>query len=270
MSELDNFESLNFEEQAGEPVVAPNTEAKAASSNSEQREKKAKMQAAFQATLEEDPSLKSKLNIWSPDLEVVNTLGWGDRGNLIETVKKSEAPDGKRKVGQTAQIVGYRVKNIGKKPIPMITRPWKREGEAFVSGGEVTVQLKPGQYIDLPRDLMTINMTRPEVSSVLANGKMIPNKAGKKSTQELLEAFYFSFFRGEDGTTKRVNDTTEVKINVGIEKDGKWTVRPEFEATFGFLNNGKPDKKSAPKVQGPTAAQMVSAYVQRLINSKPV
>lgn len=239
------------------PVEAPVAESV---KDDERKAKINEMKAAFKEALMTDPTLKDRIQSLSGSLEVVNSLGFGDAGNII--VDKS-TPEGK--LQPTSQIVGYRVRNIGTTPIKYITEVYTKDATGKYVGTKVEKVLEPGQTADLTRQYMTILCSQPEFSFTLANGKIVRGSAKKvNSIKEELESYYFRF---DKETGKNVNDD-EVKLNVGMKVDGKWVVKPEFVEAFGFLNNPKETAKGGRKasVERQFSAQDIAAnYVNKLI-----
>lgn len=260
---MDNiFTSLDpGAEQAGAPVV----EKKEASKNT-RRERIEAMKAAIQETALTDPEFKQKLKSLSDSLEVVNTLGFGDSGNIV--LDKSSTAD-KRKVVSTSQIVGYRVRNIGDVPIKYQTEVWTQGEDGKFVPTKTEKVIAPGATAELTRQFMTMLCAQPEISFTLANGKIIRGAGtiSSKSLKDELEAHYFRFDKDENGVKKQVNDDS-VKLNVGRKVDGKWVVKDEYVETFGFLNNPKPGgrrggRKSARDKY--SAQDLAANYIRKMI-----
>lgn len=217
-----------------EGVSAPQT--------SEKKEKINAMKDALKATINNDPEFQTKLRRLSGSVKVVNTLGYGQGGNII--VDKALSTKEKRVLKQTPQICGYKLENIGEETIEYQTMEYAPNAEGKWVGNTVKKSFAPGQQIDLDRKHMTIFCARPEISFTLANGKIVVSgKRSAKTLDEELMAYYFHFDKNEDGTTTAVNDD-EVKLS--IDDNGK--VKPEYEATFGYFNN--PKEGRAPKSKG--------------------
>lgn len=219
--------------------------------NEEKAKKKAKDNALKQAIDEtlatEGDEFRAKLRTMSPFIEVVNTLGYKDDGNMVQNKK-----DGVRTLEKTSKIVGYILKNNGKKGIPYRTEVFTKNEQGVWVGKDVEMTLKPGETIMLARKWMTLLTSQPEISFMLANGRMLrgsatsevgSNDMDNESIDRELEAYYFVY----NDKTKKVNDD-RIKKNIGemvleVGADGKekesWRVLPEYEATFGFLNNVK-------------------------------
>lgn len=196
------------------------------------------IKAAFEETLLEEPDIEDKLRSLSDSLEVVNSLGFGEGGNIVVDKESKE-----RKLIPTSQIVGYRVKNVGTEPIKYKTEEWKKGNNGSYESTVVEKEVKPGEQVDLTRQYMTMLCAKPEISLTLANGKVIRGSRAKSAStlKEELESYYFRFDRDEKGKLKQINDEG-VKINVGNKVKGAWVVKDEFVETFGYLNNA--DKKT--------------------------
>lgn len=263
---LNGFDQLDASTQE----VAPLADS-AKDKNAEK--KKARMALytdAMKQTVAADPTVVERMHSLSKSLRVENVFGFGDKGNLIAVPSKD--PNKKRGLEAVSQNVGYRVKNIGDKPIEMNTTNWKNRGDGvFVQDGIVAVKVLPGKSIDLARSMFVANCARTEISFLLENGKVVPSSATYSnmgnSIEKYLDSHYFAFSDGSN-----VNDTTKIKINIAQQdKAGKWTVKPEFEKTFGFLNNPaetaerKTRQSTKPQV---TAQALCANYVLQVLNQK--
>lgn len=258
---MDNiFSNLNEGDQtpAGGAVVVPESNAK--------KEKVEVMKAALKETVLTDPSFSEKLRILSETVEVVNSLGFGDSGNII--VDKSKKSDN-RELAVTSQIVGYRLRNIGKAPVKYQTEVWTQGTDGKYVPTKTEKTLAPGGTADLTRQFMTMFCAQPEVSFQLANGKIIKGSGtkGDKGIKSELESYYFRFDKDEAGEKKQINDDT-VKLNVGQKVDGKWVVKPDFMETFGFLNNPKESGKGGRRTgtgEKFNTQDLAANYVNKLI-----
>lgn len=214
--------------------------------NNDKKDKIKLMKEALIQTVNADPDFKNRVRRLSQSVEVINSLGFGDSGNII--VDKSSNAADKRALAVTSAIVGYRVKNVGTESIKYVTEVWtKGEDGVYVPTKQEKV-MNPGDYADLTRQYMTMFCAMPEISFQLKNGKIVKG-AGAKSNKGMkaeLEAHYFAFNKEADGTKKQVNDD-DVKLNVGEKVDNKWVVKPEFESVFGFLSNPKTSGKAGRK-----------------------
>jgi hypothetical protein len=252
---LDNVFGQNAE-------MASTTEVAA---NAEKKEKIRKMKESLRETLTTDASFTSRIHTLSQSIEVVNTLGCGKNGNIVVDKKASSADN--RVLKPTSAICGYRLKNIGSAPIEYTTEEYTKDETGKFVGSVVTKTWAPGTTIDLTRQYTTMLCSIPEISFVLANGKIVASsrKAAKKGAtlRDELSSYYFSFDKnGEDGP--QVNDD-EVKISVD---DANGKVKPEFEATFGFLNNPKEGRVRAAKGQKFSTQDMAANYIQKLLKEQ--
>lgn len=255
----------NFNELGGAPEEAAGMTAATVTEEEKNRQKRAarkaktdKMVGMLKETMATDPTFEARLKKYSKDVEVVNSLGFGDNGNIILD-GKDEA--GNKNLVVVSKIVGYIIRNIGKEPIKYQTEEFTKNAEGVWVGQKVEKVLAPGEEVPLARKWMTLFAAQPEISFELANGKIARGSGSSvdSGTKEIdvdkeLEAHYFSF---SDPSIK-VNDDN-IKKNVGKKvgetgegdkKRGVWVVRPEYEKTFGFLNNVKakePRKAKEPK-----------------------
>lgn len=197
----------------------------------------------MKSRMHKDPEFLTKVKTMSHALEVVHTLTFSDKGGLVLN-KEASAANATRTLKAVPAIVGYEVKNIGDTPIAYKSAVCTKGADGIFTETPCDCVLNPGETAYLPRQYMTMLTAAPEFSFELANGKIVKGSGGTKvgnSTRANLEAYYFSFNK-ESGLS--VNDDSVV-IPVGDQvEEGKWVVKPEFEAVFGFLNN---PKKSASK-----------------------
>lgn len=254
----------HFDETAGEaaaPVQTPATSNK----NAEKKAKIDAMRHALKDTIATDPEFNEKLRTLSNSLEVTNSLGYGEGGNIV--VDKTAKSDG-RALAATSAIVGYRIKNIGKTPVKYKTEVFAAGPDGKFVGTKTEKTLAPGASADLTRQYMTMLCAIPEISFQLANGKIVKGSGarGNKSMKAELESFYFSFTNVEGAPKKQVNDD-KVKINVGHKVDGKWVVKNEFVESFGYLNNPKEGGKGGRKPSGEkyNLQDLAANYVQQMI-----
>lgn len=237
-------------------IATPGAEAPAApaAASDANKERANAMKAAFREAMLKDPTMAARLHSMSDSLEVVNSLGYGDSGNIIVD-KERTAAEGKRVLASTSACIGYRVRNIGTTPIKYFTEIWTKGEDGKWVGNRVEKALEPGATADLPRQYMTMLAARPEFSFRLANGSVRRGSVGKTAAGNLkaeLEAHHFSFSKAAAAEGKEIN-SDDVKLNVGVKgADGKWTVKPEFTETFGYLENveekaGGSRKSNTPK-----------------------
>jgi hypothetical protein len=243
--------------------------------NAAKKERLSKMKEAWHQTINEVPDYQSKLRTLSNSIEVVNTLGYGEGGNIVVDKKNSgKSADGKdRALTATSQIVGYAVKNIGDTPITYKTKVWKKVGDVY-EGEVVERTFAPGTVIYLNRVYMTMMCTRPEISFTLANGKIVAsskrisndgNPSAEKIEEELA-AHYFTFNKDENGNKKEVN-SDEVKKAIADKVGDTWVVKDEYVETFGYFNNPKATKASTKKTGAPayTTQDLAANYINTLI-----
>lgn len=271
---MEDFSRLDAVEEVGGEVKAK---------GGEKAEMKQLMEL-FRQTVAEDPTIMQRLNSLSDKVVVVNTLGFGEGGSLIqkelapgEEVKYDENGKPIRELVPTAKIVGYAIQNVGDTPINYVTEEFVKNEQGIFVGQKVEKVLAPGEKTALSRKYMTIFCSRPEIAFTLKNGKIVRKrqKQGEKakSLDESLESHYFVF---NDPNLKVNSDA--VKINIGIKKkaaDGtvKWVVKPEFEKTFGYLNNPKTaGTKGRAKAAGTkvTPQQLAANYINKLLQESGV
>lgn len=246
-----------FNNTATEPVaveVEKKTQAKQAS-----KEKVRMMKAAIQETVQTDETFADKLRTMSDSFEVVNTLGYGEKGNIVEV--KGASADG-RQLKATSKIVGYKLRNVGTQAVEYTTEEFAQDETGKYVGTRVTKTFAPGETIDLSRLYMTMFCSKPEISFTLKNGFIAGGSSKKNaSVREELASRYFRFSKNEDGTATPVNDD-EVKIAIDDENG---VIKPEYIATFGFLNNPKEGAARGPKGKSFTTQDLNANFVRRLI-----
>lgn len=237
--------------------------------NEAKKEKIAMMKEALRDTVAKDPEFLNKVRKMSSSLEVVNSLGFGDSGNIV--VDKTKSTKDARSLAVTSAIVGYRVANIGEEPIKYVTEVWAQDETGKYVPTKTEKVLVPGGTADLTRQYMTMFCAQPEVSFQLNNGKIIKGSGAKgdKGIKAELESYYFAFNKDENGNKKQINDD-EVKLNVGEKVDGKWVVKAEFVETFGYLNNPKEGGKAGrkPASEKWNAQDLAANYVFRMLNNQ--
>ncbi len=230
----------------------------------DKKDKVAAMKEAYRETLLVDSNYLNKRNSLSESLEVVNSLCFGNSGNIVvDKSKKSE-----RELVATSQIVGYSVKNTGKQDIIYQTEDWKQDENGEYIGTKVEKTLKPGKLTAVTRQYMTMMCARPEISFSLANGKIIRGSGATsaKSVKEILESYYFRFNKDENGVTKQINDEG-IKINISEKVDGKWIVKKEYVETFGYLNNELKEREKDGKggKEKYNSQELEANYINKLI-----
>jgi hypothetical protein len=249
---------------AGE-VVKP---AKATNSNNELKEK---MQSEFNKAVTEDPSLMSVMKSESKNLCVLNSLGSSKLSNFVQDkaqpTKLNDKGQEVRNLVQTSGICGYRLQNIGDKPITYMTMEYQKDENGIYVGTEVEKTAAPGEQFDLARKYFTMLTSRPEYSFLLANGRVVTGKSIAKCTtlDEKLERPHFDFYQEEGKPSVSVHDDG-IKIPVD-DADG---VKPEFQLLFGYLDNPTTAKSSSRSGGRKTvsAQELAANYFQSLINGK--
>jgi len=261
---MENFDNLNVNTE-GTEVTKEIHEKKA-----EKSQKIKQMNALLRETITADPTYVQKLKSLSNSVIVLNTLGYGEGGNIIVDEATKNLPKEERKLVTTSQIVGYRVQNVGTVPIKYTTEEFAKNEEGIFVGTRIERTLAPGASADLTRKYMTVFCAQPEISFQLGNGKIVRGSGAVKDNdvEGELEAHYFSF---TDKNIKVNSDT--IKLNVAAKKKGadgqtKWVVKPEFEKAFGYLNNPKPaGKRGRSASNGPkfTTQDAAANYINRLM-----
>lgn len=239
--------------------------------NDAKKEKINAMKESLRQTVASDPTFMDRLRKLSNSVQVVNSLGFGDSGNII--VDKTNSTKDDRKLAVTSAIVGYRIANVGEEPIKYTTEVWSLDeatGKYVPTRAEKV--LVPGATADLTRQYMTMFCAQPEISFSLLNGKIIKGSGSKgdKGIKAELESYYFSFSKDESGVKKNVNDD-DIKLNVGEKVGDKWQVKAEFLETFGYLNNPKESGRAGRKAGSGErfSAQDVAAnYVCKMLQNE--
>lgn len=256
MNELDQFEALDTTTVEAPAVQSDKKEAK--------KQLARAYKEAMKDTLDENPDYLEKRRSLTDAVMVVNTLGFGDSGNII-VAEGSTKED--RKLETVATIVGYKIQNIGKVAIPYTTEEFTKNAEGKWVGEKVKKTLEPGGNAVLTRKYSTVLFANPEFNLKVENGKFIPPKKKRTTDIEaLLPGYYFSF----NDKNIKVNDDS-VKLQIGEKKKTpagpeKWFVKAEYEGIFGYLNNsgGKGRKKKS----GPSfdPQDYAANFLQKLIN----
>lgn len=273
MDKFTDFGKLDGEQAA--PEAAVEVEGATTSKNAARKAEAEKMVALLKDKIEKDPTFKGRHCSLSKDVVVINSLGFGDSGNIVvdKNGKAFLGKDGKERLPleRTSQIVGYRVQNIGEKTINYTTEVYKQDENGVFVGERMEKALEPGGFADLSRKYMTMFASMPELSFQLANGKIVrgPGKIKSGDVDAVLESFYFTF---SDRSVKVNSDS--VKLNISTKKKGadgtvKWVVKDEFVETFGYLNNAKPagtGRQRAGSRTKWTTQDMAANYIQSLIN----
>jgi len=265
MSDMNNiFEELKQPEEVVE-VEALKAEVETAAVDPAQRRKKKldEMKKSLQETILVDPDFEKKVRSLSEDLEVINTLGFGEGGNIVVDKSKSDGDD--KVLVPTSQIVGYRVLNKGSEDIKYQTEVYTEGEDGTFVGVKTEKVIGPGEVADINRMYMTMLCAQPEISFTLSNGIIVRGSGKGNGPKEELERHYFRFTKDEDGVIKQVNDDT-VKLNVGEKVGDEWVVKPEFVEVFGFLNNKEVKESRVKKAgSGYTTQDLAANYINKMI-----
>ena len=185
---------------------------------------------------EENDMDTSIINSLSESIEVINTLGFG--GTIKEEIEYVGTKKRKKiKTIDSSKIVGYRILNIGIKPIEYRTEIWNKNTDGNYSATEIERVLNPKEAIDLTKYYMALLSSRPEILLQLSNGKMVKGTRIKnEDTRKQLESYYFKFDRVGYGKVQDVNNVN-IKINIARKIEGNWEIKEQFNQTFGFMHN---------------------------------
>jgi hypothetical protein len=235
--------------------------------DTEKKEKVKAMKEALRETVSTDGSFSEKLRRLSNSVIVTHTLGYGKGGNIV--VDKNASSSDKRALKPTSAICGYEIQNIGDEAIEYMTEEFAQDETGKFVGTVLKKTLAPGEKANLTRQYMTMFCAQPEISFTLANGKIVSSsKKNAKNLKEELAAYYFSFNKDENGTAPQVNDD-EVKLSVDDE-NGK--VKPEYVATFGYLNNPKEGKAGRGTKGGAkfTTQDLAANYIHKMLQNEGI
>lgn len=147
-----------------------------------------------------------------------------------DSVVKVEKDFGEDKVlVETPRLVGYKVKNTGSKSVGYKTSEYYKNSDNMLVYKPVDGTLEPGDEIYLTRKYMTIFAAQPEIMFVLSNGKMsksetLPAPEGYKLDVEL-ESYFVDFDK----------DSKHAEIQIGELAGTAYTLKSEYEKTFGYL-----------------------------------
>lgn len=228
------------------------------------------MEKEFQKTVDRDPSIMGTIGTESSSLAVVKTLSSATLQNFVQdkvNPMKISEKSGKevRNLVQVDGLCGYRLKNIGDKPINYTTCEYVKGDNDIYTGTEVEKTAAPGEEFDIARKYFTILTSRPEFSFRLANGKVQVSKDLENcgTLDEKLERPHFVFAAEEGQAAVSVHDDN---IKIPIEgTDG--VVLPEFEKTFGFLYNPTSKSSSAhPGKRAVSTQELAANYFQSLLS----
>lgn len=224
----------------------------------------AEIQKAFKATADvlesQNKDIFNEISTHSNDLIVVNTLSYTDGGGLIVD-RNNITSQNQRPLVTVPEIVGYNVKNEGTEPIKYHTELWSKDENGVYVATPTELVLNPGETAPFTRKTLTMLASNIEYSFVLGNGKLIPRL--DSNLEKMLNGTYFKF---EDPELTVHDDS--VKLAIADKIGDKWVIKPEFEATFGFLNNEKPKAPAAKRATSRKASRqaLVSNYVRNLLN----
>lgn len=256
-NELDNPQTTETEPKATSKAANPAKQAM-----------KEAVNAAMAQTLQNDPTYVQRAKRLRGSIEVINTLGFADEGNLVQAVSAKDSPDGKRKLAPEGKIVGYVIKNIGDEAIPVRTEKYTQDpATGRWVGNVVDVTLNPGETAYLTRKYLTFLAIQAEFSMEFANGSVVrgSNKVSEGDVDGLMEAFYFSF---SDPTIKVHDPAIKVQIGEKVKSDTgeAWVVKAEFAEDFGYLNNQK-EKAVAKRTRkaGPEQNEKLANYLRTLL-----
>lgn len=257
MSNMEDFESLD--NMTTEQGTAGTDDGK----KDAKKAKNQKFRAAFKETLDSDASYEARHCKWTPHVQVVNTLGFGDSGNIVREPNSAD----KKSLMKTSAIVGYLLMNTGDEPINYTTEEFTQDETGKYIGTKVQKVMQPGEKVALSRKYMTMFCAQAEISFQLANG-IVCKGSGSYKEDDIdaeLRSYYFKF----SDTSIKVNDDA-VKLNIGekVKVEGsdaeKWVVKAEYEAVFGDLNNSEEKKGKTSKTKY-NVQDLASNYINKLI-----
>lgn len=124
----------------------------------------------------------------------------------------------KKVLGTTSAVIGYKIEYTGPVPIRI------ERITADESHTRIPYTIQPNSTICLSRAEMTLMCSRPEISFLLANGKIVESSKKRNKTEyEALHSKYFSFNKTAGGESLLVNDA-DVKIPIDKAVDAKTLV----------------------------------------------
>ena len=257
----------NLFEGAAAVEVPADSAADVARKEADAAERKAFEQAAiakFNQDIAADDTLAKAVGAKSGDIEVVavfeTDLDPRGRGLIAGPNKMA---NGKQERVVVARPVGARIRNNGTTAITYPTGVYSQGADGKWVEDRITKTLAPGEEADLKYLWLAALLTRPEYSYSVANGKMVLRNAYKSDVDvlEKLAGFYFKF-ADESGHKIHDEDVT-IYLDAG---DGK-SIKPEFNATFGYLNNPKEAKaraQRAKKAEISTQAAIANVFADEL------
>ena len=165
--------------------------------------------------------------------------------------------------------VGYEIKNNGTEPIPFKSIVSIKGEDGKWTTQEVDKVLAPGATDVIPKDYFCRMCQGIEFNNVVANGVCVV----LGSPDNLQEAFRKSYFKYSDPNLSVNSPECKTLIHDVTEVNGKkkFTVRKEYEETFGYLNNEpekaakKPRQKAAGGVK-PSRSEVTAALFRKALN----
>lgn len=267
-----NFDELEITETAEATASKP----KAVANESKEETKKALalMEDAFnEAANQGGAEYVENVHALSKTLEVKKVMVFSDKGGLIAgkptgvmITDKNGKQREKNDPISVAERVGYLVANNGKKPIKFLAKVYECHEENFTEKEEL-VTLAPGKELAITKRSLAILGSNAQVSNVFANGKVSVSPAKVvKNLEDALSSARFIFDKECGITTK--DDAYQVQIAVK-GADGKWKVKPEYEAAFGYLNYEAPKATGGRTKSNPKDANaIIAAYISGQVAKK--
>lgn len=246
------------------PVVADD---KDAARKAAHKEKIGRMKAAFEKATMSDPGFIDKLHASSEGIRMVHTLCFGNKGGIVvatdETGKQKEG----RPLETTGGIVGYIFRNETDHTLPYITEEFTMDAEGIYRGTKIERQAAPGEEFMLSRAYTTRFAAEPEISFQFANGKLVRGSSGRDGNiQAELAAYYFVFERDSNQNVH----ADDVKIDMSMpdpSNSDRLLIKPEYAATFGYLQNPTDKKVGGRKPGGKkfAAQDYAAAYIREMV-----
>jgi len=253
---MDKFDELNISkvhaqaEEAKEAVEAVTAESPVDDKDTTKDAMELAIKHDMLQRLNNDPEYKALFGSKRNTIQVVNTLGFSDSGDIIKVGDKEGVKNKNGKpvsdIRQTAKVVGYRIKNLGEETLVVPSKKWyKDENGKFVSE-DAEVVIPAGETGDITHKDFIMLLTKPEYSGEFNNGfatgKKSVTEMSKMPKESLVDMMRVNLSKDEAGNKFRKHGD-EYKLNISEkDADGKWFVRPEYVDRFGYLNN-EPDKK---------------------------
>lgn len=211
-----------------------------------------KLKQEYSKFLAESPEAGSRRNVLCNSVEISRIYGYGpNSGNIIrDKNEKVWSEKQQKEVGKligVSKIVGFELKNSSDKPITFLTELYTEQDGTWV-GNTTTQTVNPGETIKLARKYFALNGVRPEFGEKFKNGDLVLRTKSQIEQIDLNTLLESASFKYKTELGLQVNDPS-VKTQIGEEINGKWTVKPEFTETFGFLMNKKSSVRGG-KVSG--------------------